>query len=100
MTTKNSTDERIRWQNSQSQANAAVATLLWGAAIDQEDFKVLFTEMANFFYNVEPEITEMDKAIEEAKTLEDLENMKDAVKFTDSIRIFNLWNAKKISLAK
>jgi hypothetical protein len=58
----------------------------------------MIEKLANWMYNVEPEITEVDKMIDAANTVEELESMKELIRHTDSIRLYNLWNDKMIKL--
>ena len=93
MNLKNSTDERIRWQNSLTNSSNIVSRL-WTI----ENYKEMIEDLANFFYNIEPKVTELHKMIEQANTSEELDAMKDLIKHTDSITMFNLWNEKKIKI--
>lgn len=69
----------------------------WLAFIDVTS---IIKDYANFFYDIEPNVTEHQKNIESCKTVEELEAMKDIIRMTDSVSMFNLWNEKKISLSK
>lgn len=72
----------------------------WWTALTKEQYKIEVEEYANFFYNIEPRVTELDKSINECTTIEQLEELKDIIKFTDSISMYNKWNAAKLSLSK
>jgi hypothetical protein len=60
----------------------------------------LIKDYANFFYDIEPNVTEHQKNIEACKTVEELEALKDVIRMSDSVSLFNLWNEQKIKLAK
>jgi hypothetical protein len=71
-----------------------------GESISFADVTQLIKDYANFFYDTEPNVTEHQKNIEACKTVEELEALKDVIRMSDSVSLFNLWNEQKIKLAK
>jgi hypothetical protein len=56
-------------------------------------------ELANWFYGLEPARTDIESKIESAKTIEDLNALKEEIVKSDSVALFNAWNDKKIKLS-
>lgn len=100
MNVKASTEEKIRWQNSLTNASNIVSKLLDPSAHSLVEIKDHLKEFANFFYNIEPDITELQKKIDACTTLIDLDAIKEEVRATDSVSFFAKWNDKRISFDK
>ena len=89
-------DQAIRWMNALNWATTVVVSVADRATI--EDVKKMVAELANFLYELEPSESELEKKINEAKTIEDLNAVKEEVVKTDKVSVFNLWNTQKIKL--
>jgi len=88
-------DNAIRWMNSLTNAANIIANL------HIDDLNAVTTEiqkLANWFYDVEPSLNELEENILHAKTIDELDSLKEAVVKTDSVKMFNLWNEIKIKL--
>ena len=88
-------DNQIRWMNSLTNTS----NLLANKDLDNSELKEKIVDLANFIYNIEPRLTELEESIEECKTVDELEPLKEEVVKTDSVKMFNTWNDKKIKLS-
>lgn len=89
-------EEQIRWMNSIWQW----VNLLQGQLTkeNEEEIKTRVYGLANFFYGIEPERTDIESKIESAKTVEDLNALKEQIVKSDSVLLFNKFNDRKIQL--
>lgn len=89
-------DESIRWMNALNWSTSIVSAMISNKP--DGDIKLAIKDVANFLYNLEPDVTDLQDKINKAQSIDELDSLKEEVAKTDSVSIYWLWNERKIKL--